>query len=60
MDKAGSVVSIQNAVVRLKHHNKYASRGGLKLEKAVDSFGLDFHNKTIIDIGASHRKFYRK
>ena len=31
----------------------YVSRGGLKLEKAIKVFNLDFTNKTILDIGAS-------
>ena len=32
---------------------KYVSRGGLKLEKAIKEFGLDFKDKTILDIGSS-------
>ena len=32
---------------------KYVSRGGLKLEKAINSFNLDFKNKIIMDIGSS-------
>ncbi len=32
---------------------KYVSRGGLKLEKAISEFGLDFTGKTILDIGSS-------
>lgn len=32
---------------------KYVSRGGLKLEKAIDSFHLDLSGKTAMDIGAS-------
>ncbi|HCT29283.1 MAG TPA: TlyA family rRNA (cytidine-2'-O)-methyltransferase [Bacteroidales bacterium] len=31
----------------------YVSKGGLKLEKAIVSFNLDFKNKTVLDIGAS-------
>ena len=31
----------------------YVSRGGLKLEKAVNEFGLDLNGKTAMDIGAS-------
>ena len=31
----------------------YVSRGGLKLEKAVQTFGLDLEGKTCLDIGAS-------
>ena len=33
--------------------NKYVSMGGLKLEKAVKDFGLDFGGKTVLDIGSS-------
>lgn len=32
---------------------KYVSRGGLKLEKAIDTFQLDLENKVVLDIGAS-------
>lgn len=31
----------------------YVSRGGLKLEKAIDEFNLDLKNRIVIDIGAS-------
>ena len=33
--------------------NKYVSMGGLKLEKAVKDFGLDFGGKSVLDIGSS-------
>lgn len=33
--------------------NKFVSRGGLKLEKAVKDFNLDFCNKNILDVGSS-------
>jgi 23S rRNA (cytidine1920-2'-O)/16S rRNA (cytidine1409-2'-O)-methyltransferase len=33
--------------------NKFVSRGGLKLEKAIQQFQLDFSQKDILDIGAS-------
>ena len=32
---------------------KYVSWGGMKLERAIDYFNLDFTNKTVLDIGAS-------
>lgn len=32
---------------------KYVSRGGLKLEKAIELFNLDFNDKVILDIGSS-------
>lgn len=31
----------------------FVSRGGLKLDKAINIFNIDLHNKTCIDIGAS-------
>jgi 23S rRNA (cytidine1920-2'-O)/16S rRNA (cytidine1409-2'-O)-methyltransferase len=31
----------------------YVGRGGLKLKDAIDSFGIDFDQKIVIDIGAS-------
>ncbi len=37
----------------LKKSNPYVSRGGLKLEEAIQSFQLDFKNKVILDVGAS-------
>jgi len=32
---------------------KFVSRGGLKLEKAAQSFGVNFKNKIVLDVGAS-------
>ena len=32
---------------------KYVSRAGLKLEKAIDVFGIDFKDKKVMDIGSS-------
>jgi 23S rRNA (cytidine1920-2'-O)/16S rRNA (cytidine1409-2'-O)-methyltransferase len=32
---------------------KYVGRGGLKLEGALDAFGIDASGKTVLDIGAS-------
>ncbi len=34
-------------------YNKYVSMGGLKLEKAIEVFGLDLSGYRILDIGAS-------
>lgn len=33
--------------------NKFVSMGGLKLEKAIQDFGLDFTGKCVLDIGSS-------
>lgn len=38
----------------LKGHDlKYVSRGGLKLEKAIETFGLNLEGKVVLDIGSS-------
>lgn len=36
-----------------KNRLKYVSRGGLKLEKAINQFKLNFHNLHMMDIGSS-------
>ncbi len=52
-DKAGSSFP-ENVRIEYKGEKlKYVSRGGLKLERAVKSFGLDFSGMTCMDIGAS-------
>lgn len=53
VDKAGSKVEVDSAIeVKGKVH-PYVGRGGLKLAKAIKEFGLDFSDKTLLDIGAS-------
>ena len=39
--------------IRIKDRLKYVSRGGLKVEKAIKIWNLDFKDKIILDIGAS-------
>ena len=39
--------------LRVKAGLKYVSRGGLKLEKALDHFGLDPRGRICVDLGAS-------
>lgn len=52
-DKPGEKISVET-VLRLKGQVlKYVSRGGLKLEKAMKSFGVDFTDKILLDIGSS-------
>lgn len=53
-DKAGT--SFDESKIQLEvrgHALKYVSRGGLKLEKAMDVWGLSLEGKTCMDIGAS-------
>ena len=43
----------QELNIRIKEKLKYVSRGGLKLERALEYWNLDFNNKKVLDIGAS-------
>ena len=51
--KAGSLVD-ETAAIRLRSRSlPYASRGGTKLEKALEEFQIDIRGKTALDVGAS-------
>ena len=50
--KAGSFVAL-DARIRLKASPRYVSRGGFKLEKALQEFAISIAGKTALDIGAS-------
>ncbi|MGB3366087.1 MAG: TlyA family RNA methyltransferase [Acidaminobacteraceae bacterium] len=53
LDKAGTMVK-EEADIEVKGPAiKYVSRGGLKLEKAIENFGLNLDNAVCMDIGAS-------
>ena len=54
IDKSGSMVD-DDAKIRLRTDGKFVSRGGDKLEAAIEDLGLgaDFKNKVVLDIGAS-------
>lgn len=47
VDESASIELLNNEVL------KYVSRGGLKLQKAIEAFNLDLTNKVILDIGSS-------
>ena len=52
-DKAGTSIP-ENAKIEIKGNTlKYVSRGGLKLEKAMNNFDIELQNKVCMDIGAS-------
>ena len=52
-DKAGSMFE-ESAPIEVRGRTLcYASRGGLKLEKAIRNFGVSLENKICMDIGAS-------
>ncbi|MBW2039204.1 MAG: TlyA family RNA methyltransferase [Deltaproteobacteria bacterium] len=52
-DKAGTLVCPE-AVIRITHDPQpYVSRGGLKLEKALEFFSINPQGKVAMDVGAS-------
>ncbi|MGN0466682.1 MAG: TlyA family RNA methyltransferase [Lachnospiraceae bacterium] len=52
-DKAGSMFD-ESLPIEIKGNTlKYVSRGGLKLEKAMNEFDLDLKDKVCMDVGAS-------
>ena len=53
VDKAGEKVKVAANIEFRGDTLPYVSRGGLKLEKAINNFGLDLKEKTCMDIGAS-------
>ena len=53
MDKAGHLVA-RHQKIKLKGSDiPYVSRGGLKLEKAIQTFGVDVNGFQCLDVGAS-------
>lgn len=52
-DKAGTEVEDSDQIEVRGDTLRYVSRGGLKLEKAIDSFGLTLEGYTCCDFGAS-------
>ena len=53
-DKAGTMFDESKVTIEVRGHAmKYVSRGGLKLEKAMDCFGIVLDGKVCMDIGAS-------
>ena len=52
-DKAGTAYPEEVAVEVRGSSMRYVSRGGYKLEKAIEAFPIDLSGKTAMDIGAS-------
>jgi 23S rRNA (cytidine1920-2'-O)/16S rRNA (cytidine1409-2'-O)-methyltransferase len=52
-DKAGLAVAEDSRVDVSSRQGKYASRGGMKLEGALEEFGVDAKSKVCLDVGAS-------
>jgi 23S rRNA (cytidine1920-2'-O)/16S rRNA (cytidine1409-2'-O)-methyltransferase len=53
VDKAGTKVDVDSEIEVRGNALPYVSRGGLKLEKAIQSYGLTLDGKRCMDIGAS-------
>ena len=53
LEKAGAQVADGSAIRMLGEDLKYVSRGGLKLEHALDHWRIDVTGKVCLDIGAS-------
>lgn len=53
IDKAGAQVDPDSAIRLLGDDLKYVSRGGLKLERALDHWNINVSGQVCLDIGAS-------
>ena len=52
-DKAGSMFDENTEIIVKGNTLKYVSRGGLKLEKAMEEFDVSLEGKVCMDVGAS-------
>ena len=52
-DKAGEPVTAEDKIEFRGENLKYVSRGGLKLEKAMELYGFKLDSKICMDVGAS-------
>src|SRR5512138_2720506 len=53
VEKAGAPVADDATIRLLGEDQRYVSRGGLKLEKALEHWRLDPTGRTCMDVGAS-------
>jgi 23S rRNA (cytidine1920-2'-O)/16S rRNA (cytidine1409-2'-O)-methyltransferase len=53
LDKAGAQVEAEAVIRLLGEDLKYVSRGGLKLERALERWQIDVEGKVCLDVGAS-------
>jgi 23S rRNA (cytidine1920-2'-O)/16S rRNA (cytidine1409-2'-O)-methyltransferase len=53
IDKAGAQVEVTAAIRLLGEDLRYVSRGGLKLEHALEHWNIDVRGKVCLDVGAS-------
>jgi 23S rRNA (cytidine1920-2'-O)/16S rRNA (cytidine1409-2'-O)-methyltransferase len=52
-EKAGAAVDAQSEIRLLGDDLKYVSRGGLKLERALEHWNIDVRGRVCLDVGAS-------
>jgi 23S rRNA (cytidine1920-2'-O)/16S rRNA (cytidine1409-2'-O)-methyltransferase len=53
IEKAGASIDSESILRLLGEDLRYVSRGGLKLEKALDHWQINLHHKVCLDVGAS-------
>jgi 23S rRNA (cytidine1920-2'-O)/16S rRNA (cytidine1409-2'-O)-methyltransferase len=53
IEKAGASIDAQSALRLLGEDLRYVSRGGLKLEKALEQWQIDLRDRVCLDVGAS-------
>ena len=53
LDKPGTQIAADTAIEVRGQPHPYVSRGGMKLERALDAFGIDPAGKVALDVGAS-------
>jgi 23S rRNA (cytidine1920-2'-O)/16S rRNA (cytidine1409-2'-O)-methyltransferase len=53
IEKAGASIDAESTLRLLGEDLRYVSRGGLKLEKALDHWRIDLQGKICLDVGAS-------
>src|ERR1041385_420456 len=53
VEKAGAPVAEGAAIRLLGEDMKYVSRGGLKLERALEHWKMELRGRTCMDVGAS-------
>jgi 23S rRNA (cytidine1920-2'-O)/16S rRNA (cytidine1409-2'-O)-methyltransferase len=53
LDKAGALVTTEVTIRLLEEDLRYVSRGGLKLERALEHWQIEVRGKTCLDVGAS-------
>lgn len=52
-DKPGHLIRLSSSISLKNPSSPYVSRGGLKLEAALDQFSIDVRGDTLLDVGAS-------